>query len=59
VQAAKQRLADTLPHVAAFLLGAIAGALAFGALNWWSIVPAIALVLVCCAAAWQITAKSQ
>ena len=43
--AARRRLYETLPHVAAFLVGATAGALAFGSLHWWSVAFAIAIVL--------------
>jgi uncharacterized membrane protein YoaK (UPF0700 family) len=53
IAAARQRLADTLPHVGAFLVGAIIGALAYAALQWWSVLPVILLVLAATGAAWR------
>jgi uncharacterized membrane protein YoaK (UPF0700 family) len=56
VAAAKRRLTDTLPHVTAFLIGAIAGALAYAALQWWSVLPAVLIVLAVAATAWRYPA---
>jgi uncharacterized membrane protein YoaK (UPF0700 family) len=53
--AARARLIRTLPFVAAFLVGAAAGALAFAALQWWSVAVAIAIVFASAICAWRST----
>lgn len=53
VDAARRRLADTVPHVVAFLVGALAGAGAYAAMQWQSIVIALAIVFAAALVAWR------
>ncbi|MGZ3411735.1 MAG: YoaK family protein [Xanthobacteraceae bacterium] len=53
VDAARRRLADTVPHVLAFLVGALAGAAAYAALQWQSVIVALAIVLAAALVAWR------
>jgi len=55
--AARRRLYETLPHVAAFLVGATTGALAFGSFHWWSVAAVIAIVLATVLGALRYPAK--